>query len=183
MAEVVFTNFHHGQEFEITQVNKNKEDNFTYLTTASPEQCKKVMMHQILFNCEIFTPSMASTRAMSKKEIQKGNCLTLIVKNCNLYCSANKVTTALKQLIGDNNVMNTYFKDGDVMKNQHAGACNLEVLNFTIYKQYIKTIAKILSKYVTFRPHPRNLDKTSVPHEDVLKEFGFLNVNNAIVVA
>ena len=28
MAEVVFTSFHRGQEFEITQVNKNKEDNF-----------------------------------------------------------------------------------------------------------------------------------------------------------
>ena len=37
MVEVVFTSFHRGQEFEITQVNKNKEDNSAYLTTASPE--------------------------------------------------------------------------------------------------------------------------------------------------
>ena len=88
-----------------------------------------------------------------------------------------------KQLISDKNVVNTYFKDGDVEKNQHTGVCNLEVLNPTVYKQYVKTTTKILSKYVAFRPHPRSLDGTSGPHEDVLKEFGFLNVNNAIVEA
>ena len=119
MAEVVFTSFHLGQEFEITQVNKNKEDNFAYLTTASLEQCKKVIMHQVLFNHEILTPSMASIGVVSKKAIQRRNCLTLIVKDCNLYYSASEVTPAVKQLIGDKNVMNTYFKDGDVEKNQH----------------------------------------------------------------
>ena len=45
MAEVVFTSFHRGQEFEIIQVNKNKKDSFAYLTTTSPEQCKKVIIH------------------------------------------------------------------------------------------------------------------------------------------
>ena len=71
MVEVMFTSFHRRLEFKITQVNKNKEDNFAYLTTASPEQCKKVIMHQVLFNCEIFMPNMASIGAVSKKEIQK----------------------------------------------------------------------------------------------------------------
>ena len=98
MAEVVFTSFYHGQEFEITQVNKNKEDNFAYLIMASLEQCKKVIMHHVLFNYEIFTPSTASIGAISKKEIQRMNCLTLIVKDCNLYYSASEVTTALKQV-------------------------------------------------------------------------------------
>ena len=109
--------------------------------------------------------------------------MILIVKDCNLYYSASEVTTAFKQLIGDKNVVNTYFKDGDVEKNQHAGVCNLKVLNPTVYKQYVKSTEKILSKYVTFHPHPRNLDGTNVPHELVLKEFGFLDVNNAIVGA
>ena len=105
------------------------------------------------------------------------------VKDCNLCYSASKVTIALKQLIGDKNVVNTYFKDVDVEKNQHAGVCNLEVLNPTVYKQYVKTTTKFLNKYVTFRPHPRSLDGISAPHEDVLKEFGFLDVNNAIIGA
>ena len=126
---------------------------------------------------------MASTRAVSKKEVQRRNFLTLIIKDCNLYYSASEVTVALKQLIGNKNVVNTYFKDGDVEKNQHAGVCNLEVFNPIVYKQYVKTTTKILSKYVTFRPHPRSLDGTSAPHEDVLKEFGFLDVSNAIVGA
>ena len=47
----------------------------------------------------------------------------------------------------------------------------------------LKLLEKILSKYVTFYPHLRNLAETNAPHEDVLKEFGFLNVNNAIVGA
>ena len=183
MAEVVFTSFHRGQEFKIIQVNKNKKDSFAYLTMASPEQCKKVITHHVLFNREILTPNMASTGAVSKKEIQRRNCLTLIVKVCNLYYSASEVTAALIQLIGDKNVVNTYFKDGDVEKNQHAGVSNLEVVNPTVYKQYDKTTTKILSKYVTFHPHPRSLDGTSAPHEDILKEFGFLDVNNAIVGA
>ena len=140
-------------------------------------------MHRVLFNHEILTPSMASTGVVSKKDIQRRNCLTFIVKNYNFYYSASEVTTAFKQFIGDKNVMNTYFKDGDVKKNQHAGVCNLEVLNPIICKQYVKTTTKILSKYVTFRPYPRSLDGTSAPHENVLKKFGFHDVNNAIVGA
>ena len=120
MAEVVFTSFYRGQEFKIIQVNKNKEDSFAYLTTACPEQCKKVITHQVLFNCELLTPNMASIGVVSKKEIQRRNCLTLIVKDCNLYYYASEVTIALKQLIGGKNVVNTYFKDGDGEKNQHA---------------------------------------------------------------
>ena len=36
---------------------------------------------------------------------------------------------------------------------------------------------------MTFSPHPRSLDEKSAPHEDVLKDFGFFDVNNAIVGA
>ena len=80
-------------------------------------------------------------------------------------------------------MVNTYFKNGDVDKNQHAEVCNLEVFNPIVYKQYVKTTPKILNKYVTFHPHQRSLDGTSAPHENVLKEFGFLDINNAIVGA
>ena len=64
-------------------------------------------------------PILASKGGVSKKEIQRRNCLILIVKDCNLYYSASEVTTALKQLISDKNVVNTYFKDGNVEKDQH----------------------------------------------------------------
>ena len=53
-------------------------------------------MHQVLFNREILTPSMASTGVVYKKEIQRRNCLTPIVKDCNLYYSTSEVTFALK---------------------------------------------------------------------------------------
>ena len=45
LTEVVYTSFHKGQEFEITQVNKTIEENTAYFTTASLEQCKKILKH------------------------------------------------------------------------------------------------------------------------------------------
>ena len=100
-----------------------------------------------------------------------------------MFYPVSGITAALKQFIRDKNVVKTYFKDGNLECDQHAGTCNLEVLNATVYKQYVCTTAKVLNKYITFRPHPRNLDGTSPPSEEVLKEFGFLDVNNAIVGA
>ena len=146
IVEVVFISFHHGQEFKITQVNKNKEDNYAYLTTASPEQCKKVIMYQVILNHEILTPIIASEGVVSKKEFQKRNCSTLIIKECNLYYSASEITTVLKQLIGDMNVVKTYFKDGDVEKNLYVGVCNLDVLNPTKYKQFVKNYCENLQQ-------------------------------------
>ena len=72
MVEVVFTSFHRGQEFEIIQVNKNKEDSFAYLTMASSEQYKKVITHQVLFNHELFTPNMASTELCPRRRFKGG---------------------------------------------------------------------------------------------------------------
>ena len=100
-----------------------------------------------------------------------------------MFYLASGIIAALEQLIGDKNVVKTYFKDGNLECNQHAGTCNLEVLSATVYKQYVHTIVIVLNKYVTFCLHPRSLDGTSAPSEEVLKEFGFLDVNNAIVGA
>lgn len=36
---------------------------------------------------------------------------------------------------------------------------------------------------MTFRPHPHNIDGASVPSEEILKGFGFLDVNSAIAGA
>jgi hypothetical protein len=45
----------------------------------------------------------------------------------------------------------------------------------------VKTSIKLGGKHVRLTAHPRSLDRTSVPDESLLKEFGFLDVNTAIV--
>jgi hypothetical protein len=52
-----------------------------------------------------------------------------------------------------------------------------------MYKQYVRKTVKLLHTYVKFIPHPRSLDGTSPPTEDMLKEFGFVEVNTAIANA
>ena len=44
----------------------------------------------------------------------------------------------------------------------------------------MKTLVKILNKYVMFWPHSKSLDNTIVPPKEVLKKFKLLNVNIAI---
>jgi hypothetical protein len=65
----------------------------------------------------------------------------------------------------------------------HAGVCNLEVINPTVYKQYVRKNLKLLHMHAKCTPHPRSLDGTSCPPEQTLKEFGFIDVNTAIVNA
>jgi hypothetical protein len=61
--------------------------------------------------------------------------------------------------------------------------CNLEVINPTVYKQYVKKNLKLLHMHARCTPHPRSLDGTNCPDEQTLKDFGFTDVNTAIVNA
>jgi hypothetical protein len=128
-------------------------------------------------------PKIASEESYTKKEIQKKNCLTLIVKNCNIAYPASAIIENLKRIMGDKNIVQTYFPRGDPARDLHAGICNLEVLNPSVYKQYVKKNLKLLHIYAKCTPHPRSLDGTSCPSEQTLKEFGFTDVNTAIVNA
>jgi hypothetical protein len=83
-------------------------------------------------------------------------------------------------MLGEKNVICTFFSKGNIAKDQHDDICNLEVLNSIVYKQYVRKMAKILHTYVKFTPHPQSLDGTSPPSEASLTEFGFKEVNTAI---
>ena len=77
----------------------------------------------------------------------------------------------------------TYFLKGSIERDMHDGICNLEVLDPTIYKQYVHKIIKLLHTYIKFIPHPCSLDGTSPPIDEMLKEFKFAEVNTAIANA
>jgi hypothetical protein len=132
---------------------------------------------------ELFTPNLISQQTWTKKEIAKKNYLILIIKDVNVAYSQSEVTEALKKMLGENNVVCTYFPRGNTVKDQHDGICNLEVINPIVYKQYIRKSPKLLHMYAKFTPHPRSLDGTSPPSTDLLREFGFSEVNTALANA
>jgi hypothetical protein len=116
----------------------------------------------------------------TKKEIAKKNCLTLIIKNVIVAYSQSKIKEALKKMMGERNMVCTYFPQGNSVKDQYDDICNLEVINPIVYKQYVCKLPKLVYMYVKFIPHPRSLDGTSPPTADMLQEFGFSEVNMAI---
>jgi hypothetical protein len=128
-AELIETNLRRGQDFEITQVRKILKDKIVYIIAASPEQKQKLLLHQVAVHQELFTPNLISQQTWTKKEITKKNCLTLIVKNVNIAYSQSEVIEALKKLMGERNVVCTFFPRGNKEKDQHDGICNLEVIN------------------------------------------------------
>jgi hypothetical protein len=105
------------------------------------------------------------------------------VKHCNIAYPASAITEGLKQIMGAKNIVQTYFPRGDSARDLHAGVCNLEVINPTVYKQYVRKNLKLLHMHAKCTPHPRSLDGTSCPPKQTLKEFGFTDVNTAIVNA
>jgi len=183
MLEIVSESFNRGCDFEIAQANKSVDDRSAYLIAATPEQGSKLIKHQIIVFKKILTPTAAADDALSRTEIEKKNCLTLIVRDCNIYYPASVVTKALQTLIGDRNVVKTFFKDGDAGRDLHAGVCNIEVLNAVVYKKLVNTNAKLLQKVITFHPHPRSLDGSNAPSDKILKQFGFLDHNTALAGA
>ena len=128
-------------------------------------------------------PKITNEESYTKKEIQEKNYFTLIVKNCNIAYPTSAITKNLKKIMGDKNIVQSYFPREDPARNLHAGICNLEVLNPSVYKQYVKKNLKLLHMYAKCTPHPHSLDGTSCPSKETLKEFGFTDVNIAIVIA
>jgi hypothetical protein len=62
----------------------------------------------------------------------------------------------------------------------HAGIANIELLNASIYKKFVKKTHKFQGKYVKLNPHPRSLDGFAAPSKVALKDLGFHDVNTAL---
>ena len=81
--------------------------------------------------------------------------------------------------MGINNIASIYFPSRD--EQLHGGTANVEVTTPTTYKQFVAKHVKMLNHYVKFTPHPRSLDGLAAPSEAQFKEFGFTDINNALV--
>jgi hypothetical protein len=89
------------------------------------------------------------------------------------------VEKELQILIGEKNIVNIYFPKAEA--EMHMGVANVELLNAHVYKKFVKKSHKIQHKYVRFNPHPRSLDGIAAPSDEALREWGFHDVNMALV--
>ena len=84
---------------------------------------------------------------------------------------------SIKKLFGEETVIDIFFR----LKNgKHTGSCNIQCLNATVYKKYVKQNIQILGKYVEFSPHPKSLDGIHAPSAEEFARLGFSDVNTAL---
>ena len=84
----------------------------------------------------------------------------------------------IKQLMGENNVVSTFFR---LKGEKHMRTYNVQCLNAHVYKNFSKKNGKILRKYVEFNPHPKSLDGMNAPSNEELVRLGFFDVNIALI--
>jgi hypothetical protein len=71
LMEIVVSSFCRGQEYEISQVHKRKDDAKAYLVSTSPEQCKKLTLHQVTVNRKILHPELQAKNPSPKKRSRR----------------------------------------------------------------------------------------------------------------
>jgi len=177
--KIVEESFKRGTEYEITNIQKKKENLFAWVVASSSEQAKKMKEQQITYNHEILDGKLADRSQASKEDIAKMNALIIIAKNLNKVKSIEEIEKSIEAHMGPKNVVNFFFKRDD-KNGKHLGSCNIQCLNATVYKTFVKKSAKLLSKHVEFTPYPRSLDGENAPNAAELIKLGFSDVNTTL---
>jgi hypothetical protein len=177
--KIVEESFHRGTEFEITNVQKKKENVFVWVVASSPEQAQKMKENQITYNHEVLEGKLADRTHVSKDDIARKNALILIAKNLNKAKSIEEIEKSIEAHMGQKNAVNFFFKK-DGKNGKHLGSCNIQCLNAMVYKKFAKKTVKLLGKHVEFTPHPRSLDGANAPNTAELTRLGFSDVNTAL---
>jgi len=103
--------------------------------------------------------------------------VVLIAKNLNKTKTTLALEEGIKKLFGEGNVVEIFFR---LEKGKHVGSCNVQCLNATVYKKYVKQNHLVLGKYVEFSPHPKSLDGTETPSAVELVKLEFFYVNTTV---
>ena len=177
--KIVEESFARGTEYEITNVQKKKENPFAWVVASSPEQAQRIKENKLTYNHEVLDGKLADRSLASKDDVARKNALILIAKNLNKAKSVEEIEESIKKHMGAKNAVNFFFKR-DEKNGKHLGSCNIQCLNAMVYKKFGKKTVKLLGKYVEFTPHPRSLDGANAPSEGELARLGFSDVNNAL---
>lgn len=115
---------------------------------------------------------------LSRADIVKRNCLVLIVKGLNLTKSIEQTTDSLKAHLGANNVASVFYPRARTIV--HHGTANVECVNATVYKRFLRKSVRLNGKWSEFQPHPNSLDGSARPDDATLRRLGFANIDTAM---
>jgi hypothetical protein len=178
LKTVVESSFTRGHDYEITQAQKTAGETYGWLVTTSPEQLERIDKNRIPVLGELLQPITNKGDQLSREDIIKRNCLVLIAKGLNLTKPMEATTEVLKTHLGPKNVASIFYprQKGST----HSGIANVECLNSAVYKQNLRKSIRLQGKWVEFQPHPNSLDGSAKPDNETLRQYGFMDVNNAI---
>jgi ribosomal protein S18 len=101
----------------------------------------------------------------------------LVLQGLKLTKTVEESLHEIKEIMGPKNVASSFFPKQRVKL--HNGSVNIEYLNPTVYHQFVNKTHKIHNSHVTFTPH--NLEGTLLPSKEQQKQFGFCDINSALV--
>ena len=135
--KIIEESFQRGTEYEITNIQKKKENLFAWVVASSPEQALRMKENKITFNHEILDGKLADRTIATKDDIARKNALILIAKNLNKSKSIEEIEKNIEEHMGPRNTVNFFFKR-DEKNGKHLGSCNIQCLNAMVYKKFGK---------------------------------------------
>ena len=164
---------------EITGVQKNIAKTWAWLVAPTPAQAEKIVRFKATFRNEVIAPTIKTGEKLTLAQLAKKNYLMLVLHGLKLTKTVEETLHEIKETMGARNVASSFFSKQ--RENLHSGSVNIECLNATVYHQFVNKTHKIHNSHVTFTPHPKSLEGTLSPMEEQQKQFGFCNINSALV--
>jgi hypothetical protein len=110
----------------------------------------------------------------------KKDCLTLSLYRLPKFMKVDATTKGIKQKLGEKNVVSIWYHKHDEI-GRHGGSANMQCLNPIVYRQFVNKTLPIGGHYVEFKPHWKSLEGAEPPSEDILRKYGYLDTNVALV--
>ena len=177
--EVLEESFKRKQELEIIGVQKNIKETWAWLVAPTPAQAEKIVKFKASFRNEVIQATIKTGDRLSITQLAKKNCLMLVLQGLKLTKTIEETLFEIKETMGARNIASSFFPKQ--RENLHNGSVNIECLNPTVYHQFVNKTHRIHNSHVTFTPHPKSLEGTFPPSEEQQKQFGFCNINSALV--
>ena len=177
--EILEESFKRCQELEITGVQKNVTETWAWLVAPTPAQAEKIVKIKAAFRNEIIPTTIKTGEKLSITQLAKKNCLMLVLQGLKLTKTVEETMHEIKQIMGGKNVASSFFPKQ--RESLHNGSVNIECLNAIVYHQCVNKTHKIHNSHVAFTPHPKSLEGSFPPTEEQQKQFGFCDINSALV--
>jgi hypothetical protein len=131
--KIVEESFARATKYEITNIQKKKENLFAWVVASSLEQAQRMKENQFTYNNKILDGKLADRSLTSKNDIARKNALIPIAKNLNKAKNVQEIEESIKEHMGAKNTVNFFFKR-DEKNDKHLGSCNIQCLNAMFIK-------------------------------------------------